>query len=88
MDVNAMLTHEVLSYLIEHPEAQDTVEGLAEWRLLDQRIRQSVSEVTAVLNDLLKRDLVVARHGADGRIHYRVNLERQDEIRRLLGRRE
>jgi hypothetical protein len=70
------LAEEVLSYLSEHPEAQDTVEGITQWWLEEERIRQSVGEVTAVLSELAASKLVIARQGKDGRVHYRLNPKR------------
>jgi len=78
------IADEILAYLVEHPEAQDTVEGITEWWLLEQRIRYAVSEVDGVLHDLVVDDLLVKRQGADGRIYYGLNREKKREIRRHL----
>jgi hypothetical protein len=78
------LADEILSYLVQHPEAQDTVEGIAEWWLLEQRIRHSVADVTAALAEFEAQKLVVTRRGVDGRIHYRVNPKKKQEICRRL----
>lgn len=78
------LADEVLSYLCQHPEAQDTVEGIAEWWLLEQSVRHSVADVTAALAEFVAKELISARQGTDGRIHYRVDPKRHREIRRRL----
>ena len=78
------LAYEVFSYLSQHPEAQDTVEGITKWWLLEQRIRHSVAEVTAVLSEFVAQELIITRCGMDGQIHYRVNPKKQREIRRRL----
>ena len=78
------LADEVLSYLSQHPEAQDTVEGIAEWWLLEQRVRHSVTDVAAALVEFEAQKLVVTRRGVDGRIHYRVNPKKKQEIRKRL----
>ena len=78
------IADEILAYLIEHPEAQDTVEGITEWWLLEQRIRYAVAEVDGVLHDLVANDLLVKRQCADGRIYYGLNREKKREIRRHL----
>jgi hypothetical protein len=75
---------QILAYLIEHPRAQDTLEGITEWWLLEQRIRYAVAEVDGVLHDLVANDLLVARQGADGRIYYALNRAKEGEIRRRL----
>ena len=74
------VVREILAYFISNPNANDTVEGLVEWRLLEQRIRHSVTEAELVLTELVARKLILARPGADGRIHYRVNPAKETEI--------
>lgn len=63
----------ILEYLREHPGAQDTVEGIVEWWLLERRIRQGAVEVEAALVELVGAGVMEARRGADGRTHYRLN---------------
>ena len=80
------LAHKLLAYLVEHEEAQDTFEGIVEWWLLEQRIKQQTAEVRNVLSDLMAKGLVVERKGRDGRSRYSINRRRVDEIRKLLER--
>lgn len=75
---------EILAYLVEHPDAQDTLEGITEWWLLEQRIRGAVTEVDGALHDLVANDLLVARQCADGRTYYGLNRAKEREIRRYL----
>jgi hypothetical protein len=74
----------LLGYWIHHPEAQGTVEAIVEWWLLEQRIQQAAADVRSVLTDLVAKDLVVERQQADGRICYRLNREKEAEIRAWL----
>jgi hypothetical protein len=78
------ITDQILAYLIEHPEAQDTLEGITEWWLLEQRIRYAVSAVDGALNDLVIDNLLVTRQCADGRTYYGLNRAKEREIRRYL----
>ena len=78
------IADEILAYLVEHPEAQDTLEGITEWWLLEQRIRHVVAEVDGVLHDLVADDLLVTRQCADGRTYYGLNRAKEREIRRHL----
>ena len=64
---------EVLAYLSAHPKAQDTIEGITEWWLLEQDIRRSLRQVQAALAELITKGLVVEHQGTDGRVRYRVN---------------
>src|SRR5215510_15320649 len=81
---SSQIAQGVLAYLVEHPQAQDTLEGITHWWWLGQEIARRTAEVQSVLVDLVRRGLVLERRGADGRIHYRVNQHESEEIRELL----
>jgi hypothetical protein len=78
------IADEILAYLLKHPEAQDTSEGITEWWLLEQRIRHAVADVDGALHDLVAHDLLVRRQCADGRTYYGLNRGKEREIRRHL----
>jgi len=78
------IADEILAYLVKHPEAQDTLEGITEWWLLEQRIRYVVAEVDGALHHLVADDLLVTRQCADGRTYYGLNRAKEREIRRQL----
>lgn len=78
------LADEVLQYLINHERAYDTVEGIVAWWLPVQRIRYAVSEVEAVLRELVVSGFVIARKTPDGGIHYCMNPGEEQAIRRRL----
>lgn len=78
------IAHEILAYLDERPEAQDTVEGIAQWWLLERRIFHQINMVREALANLVKEGLVVERTGLNSNTRYQLNLERREEIRKLL----
>ena len=78
------IADEILAYLVKHPEAQDTLEGITEWWLLEQRIRSAVAEVDGALHNLVADDLLLSRQCADGRTYYGLNRAKEREIRRHL----
>ena len=80
------IARDILAYLISHPGAQDTLEGIVEWWLLEQRIRHQMAIVQEALSDLVAENLVLRRQGKDSRTHYRVNGRRLKKIRKLLER--
>jgi hypothetical protein len=49
---------EVLAYLVEHPQAQDTIEGIVRWWLSEQTIRYGVADVEVALSGLVGHDLL------------------------------
>jgi len=75
---------QILAYLNANPEAQDTLEGIVEWWLLDQKIRQQTENVKQALADLAARGLIVARIGTDSRVHYSIERGKKTEIDSLL----
>ena len=83
-DPGCPIANKVLAYLLEHPQAQDTMEGIVEWWLLEQRIRCAIADVETALSDRVKNDFVIAVQRADGRISYELNREKEREIRRHL----
>ncbi len=48
----AAVAEAILAYLDEHPQAMDTLEGIAEWWLLRQRVREEVGRGARVLRRL------------------------------------
>ena len=43
------IARQVLSYFIRNPHATDSLEGIARWRLLQERIHRTVQETNAAL---------------------------------------
>jgi Fe2+ or Zn2+ uptake regulation protein len=48
----------VMGYLTEHPQAMDTVQGIAEWWVMRQQVRVEVETLTKVLQQLVDEGLV------------------------------
>ena len=63
----------ILGYLLDNPDAGDTLEGIVEWWLLKQRIRFETLTVAQAVAKLVNDGLIVAQHGPDSRIIYRAN---------------
>ena len=85
--IPSQVAYELLAYFAENPEAQDTLEGIVEWWLLEQEIKKRLVVVQEALAELLARGLVLERKGRDGRMHYRINRRKRDEIATLLKQR-
>ena len=49
----ASIAHAILTYLSEHPDAQDTLEGIVEWWLLERKISHQAKTVKEVLDTLV-----------------------------------
>jgi DNA-binding PadR family transcriptional regulator len=74
------LTDDVLSYLVEHQDAQDTLEGIVEWWLVERRIVEQTSTIKEVLDEMVADGLVRARRAHDARTLYSINREKIEEI--------
>jgi hypothetical protein len=75
---------QILSYLRTHQNAQDTVEGIAEWWLLEQHVRYLRGQVKQALAELVAQRMVLERTGRDGRVHYRLHPRRIRAVSRVL----
>ena len=80
----AETAYQILSYLYANPDAQDTLEGIVEWWLFDQKITQQTERVKNALAQLAARGLIVTRMGTDSQVHYGINRNKLDEIETLL----
>jgi hypothetical protein len=74
------IAREILSYLAEHPEAQDTLEGIAEWWLLERKIQYQARLIQGVVSELVDKGLVLECKQQDEGTHYRLNQDKREEI--------
>lgn len=72
---------EILAYVSRHPNAEDTLEGIVNWWLLEQQIKRVVAEVKAALARLVMEKLMLSRRGPDGQTRYRLNRRKAAQIR-------
>jgi predicted transcriptional regulator len=76
--------NEILAYLVDHPKAQDTLEGIVEWWLLERTIKFQKAQVKKALTELVTNGLIIEQKGGNSKVHYRVNQSRFDEIKKLV----
>jgi hypothetical protein len=60
------LAREILAYLQEHPDASDSLLGIASWWLLRQRIETATRDVQQALDELVHRGFVRQGTQSDG----------------------
>jgi DNA-binding PadR family transcriptional regulator len=82
--IDSPLAHEILSYLAENPDSQDTLEGIVQWWLLDRKIERQTTEVKEALASLVSDGFVIEQTTSDSRTHYRINPEKKADIREVL----
>ena len=76
--------YRILKYLVENPHAQDTLEGIVEWWLLDRLTMSNVNKVKEALADLVAAHLLLARKGKESRTYYKINSHKLKEISERL----
>jgi len=78
------IAHEILAYLFEHPKSRDTIEGILEWWLLEQRIKCQMGKVKEALSELTAKELVIEHKGRNSLTHYQINHRKYREIQAFL----
>ena len=63
---------EILDYLVRHPDAQDTIDGILLWWVLDSCIRKWSPTIAETVAELVERGFLQERPSSDGRVFYRV----------------
>ena len=72
----------ILGYLLDNPDASDTLDGIMEWWLLNQKIRFETRIVFQAVTKLVADGLIVEQKGPDSRTIYSVN--RSEDIKGIL----
>src|SRR5262249_52494108 len=62
---------EILAYLEQHPEAADTLEGVVQWWILQQRFLRGIQSTNRALEGLVAQGQLERVRSADGRTIYR-----------------
>ena len=75
---------QILSYFVRHPNAVDSLEGVARWRLLEEQIDRTVRKTESALEWLLAEGyLVEVRRPGTERL-YQLNLKRRSKAIEFL----
>jgi hypothetical protein len=75
---------EILSYFLRNPRAIDSVEGIAQWRLLDETIHRNVREVAEALEWLVEQGFVMRKSLRSGPPVFSLNLRKATTARHLV----
>jgi hypothetical protein len=76
--------HRILRYLLRHPNAQDTLAGIAEWWIMEEQIYQKYREVEEALKVLVNENLIVETQYANSDILYSLNAEKKALIETII----
>lgn len=64
----------IMNYLRKHPDAGDTLEGIAKWWLQSECIEQSVEKVSAALQQLVKKGMIKKQKAKYGNVFFHKSL--------------
>jgi hypothetical protein len=62
-----------MDYLARHPDAQDTIEGILHWWVLEAHIRKWAPRITDTVAYLVERGFLEQKRSVAGQVTYRVS---------------
>ena len=74
----------ILRYLQEHPDAKDTLEGIAQWWVLKEWSALRFAAVERAVTILLAKDLIVETRREGSPPYYRLNQDKKRLISRII----
>jgi hypothetical protein len=74
----------ILNYMIEHPRATDTVEGIAQWWISRSRRERSIGEIQQALSYLISRGFITETRRKGMPPYYKFNLKRRATALRII----
>jgi len=77
---------EILDYFLRNPQAADSLEGVARWRLLEGTIQRSVEEISQALGWLVAEGLLLRESAEGSDAIFRLNPRKAARAERFLGK--
>lgn len=78
------VTQQILSYLVEHPDAKDTVDGVIKWWLPEDSVDRGKKTVQEVLDSLVLRGWLTRRDATSSKTIYGMKKDQLEEIENFL----
>jgi hypothetical protein len=78
------MAREILRYFVRNPQAADSLEGVARWRLMDEVIRRKLDETEAGLQWLVAQGYLTSSVAPGGAVTFSLNAARAEEAERFL----
>jgi hypothetical protein len=72
---------EILDYLGRHPDAQDTMDGILHWWVLDACIRKWAPKISETVEQLVQLGFLEQKPSADGHVVYRISPQYLADLR-------
>jgi hypothetical protein len=78
------IAQHILRYLRANPEAKDTLEGIAEWWLLQSKIEEAVKRVSEAVEWLVANGYLLENRVTGSKTIYEINPTKRDEAMKFL----
>lgn len=78
------ISNAILHYLLKHPQAQDTLEGIIHWWILEERIYQRTLEISEVLKSLVEKGFLIEKKISKSDVLYSLNIKKKSLIETIV----
>lgn len=78
------VSQEILRYLLRHPDAQDTFEGIFEWWLFEEKLVRKYSEVQGALTKLVSDGFVLEKRLQNSNVLYCLDKSKKNLIEEII----
>jgi hypothetical protein len=75
---------QILAYFLRNPEAADSIEGIARWRLLEMIVQRTLTETEGAIRWLVNEGYLREKEVPGSQSIFFLNEEKAAEARRLL----
>jgi hypothetical protein len=82
--IDREMAREILRYFVRNPQAVDSLEGVARWRLMDEVIRRKLDETEAALKWLVAEGYLTTSISPGGTATFSLNPKPAKDIRQFL----
>jgi hypothetical protein len=81
---NSELAREILSYFLRNPHAADSLEGVARWRLIEERVHRQLQNTDQALNWLVHHGFLMKVSSEWTESVYQLNDENRSAAQRFM----
>lgn len=78
------IARDILNYLLHHPAAADTFDGIARWRILEEIAKRSVASTEDAMHWLIEQGFLREEKIAGGRTLYRLDAGKRRDAELLV----
>ncbi len=79
------IAREILSYFLRHPDAADSFDGIARWRLLEDIVRRSLAATEEGLKWLIEQGYLKQEPVPSGKPIFSLNTSKRKEAEEFVG---